>query len=80
MTLPFSSPAPAANPVVRPATRADSEQIWELVSCYVAEGLMLPRTMDQIIMGIDNYVVAAQGSRAATHELQLTPLAERWVP
>ncbi len=24
--------------------------------------------------------LAAQGARAATHELQLTPLAERWVP
>ena len=24
--------------------------------------------------------LAAQGSRAATHELQLTPLAETWVP
>ena len=24
--------------------------------------------------------LASQGARAATHELQLTPLAERWVP
>ena len=24
--------------------------------------------------------LAEQGSRAATHELQVTPLAERWVP
>lgn len=63
LTLPFSSPLPAANPVVRTATRADVEQIWELVSCYVVEGLMLPRTMEQITMGIDNYVVAANGSR-----------------
>jgi amino-acid N-acetyltransferase len=63
MTLAFSSPAPAANPVVRAATRADVEQIWELISCYVAEGLMLPRTLEQVTMAIDNYVVAAQGSR-----------------
>lgn len=63
MTLPFSSPAPAANPVVRTANRADVEQIWTLVSCYVAEGLMLPRTIEQVTIGIDNYVVAAMGSR-----------------
>lgn len=63
MTLPFSSPAPAANPVVRAATRADVDQIWELISCYVAEGLMLPRTVEQVTMAVDNYVVAAQGSR-----------------
>lgn len=63
MTLPFSSPAPAANPVVRTATRVDVEQIWELVSCYVAEGLMLPRTVEQVRMAIDNYVVAVVGSR-----------------
>jgi hypothetical protein len=24
--------------------------------------------------------LADQGARAATHELQVTPLAERWVP
>jgi hypothetical protein len=24
--------------------------------------------------------LAEQGARAATHELQVTPLAERWVP
>ena len=63
MTLPFSSTSPASNPVVRTAVRADVEQIWELVSCYVAEGLMLPRTVEQITMGIDNYVVAAKGTR-----------------
>ncbi len=61
-TLSFSSPAPAANPVVRTATRADVEQIWELVSCYVTEGLMLPRTIEQITIGIDNYVVAVIGT------------------
>ena len=63
MTLPFSAPATAANPVVRAASRTDAEQIWELVSCYVAEGLMLPRTMEQITMNIDNYVIAVSSSR-----------------
>ena len=63
MTLPFSTPATTANPVVRTAARTDAEQIWELVSCYVAEGRMLPRTMEQVAMNIDNYVVAVSGSK-----------------
>jgi amino-acid N-acetyltransferase len=63
MTLPFSTPGSTANPVVRTATRADADQIWELVTCYVAEGLMLPRTIGQVAMNIDNYVVAVADSR-----------------
>jgi amino-acid N-acetyltransferase len=62
-TLSFSTPATAVNPVVRTAARSDAEQIWNLVSCYVAEGLMLPRTMEQITMNIDNYIVAMSGSK-----------------
>lgn len=49
--------------LVRTATRADVDQIWELVSCYTEQGLMLPRTHDQIAMNIDNYVVATSGGR-----------------
>ena len=49
--------------LVRTATRADVDQIWELVSCYTAQGLMLPRTHDQIAMNIDNYVVATVAGR-----------------
>jgi amino-acid N-acetyltransferase len=49
--------------LVRTATRADVDQIWELVSCYTAQGLMLPRTHDQIAMNIDNYVVATARGR-----------------
>ncbi len=63
MTLPFSALAIAANPVVRTATRADADQIWDLVACYVAEGLMLPRTVDQVAINIDNYVVAVVNAR-----------------
>lgn len=44
---------------VRRATRADVGQILELVSQYAAQGLMLPRTFDQIASRIDNYVVSA---------------------
>ena len=64
MTLPFSSQSEEPQrPVVRPATRGDIDAILELVSCYAAEGLMLPRTREQIAMNIDNYVVAVSGSR-----------------
>lgn len=56
---PFSSaPDPDPRPLVRPAARADVDEIWELVACYVAEGLMLPRTREQVAMNIDNYIVA----------------------
>ena len=59
MALPFSSiPNQPCQPVVRCAIRADADQIWELVSSYAAEGLMLPRTLEQMSMNIDNYVVA----------------------
>jgi amino-acid N-acetyltransferase len=52
--------APAPSPTtVRRATRADVGQILELVSQYAAQGLMLPRTFDQIASRIDNYVVSA---------------------
>jgi N-acetylglutamate synthase-like GNAT family acetyltransferase len=63
-TLPFVRPtANRAQPAVRVATRADVEQITALVSQYAAQGLMLPRTADQIALNIDNYVVAAVGGR-----------------
>jgi N-acetylglutamate synthase-like GNAT family acetyltransferase len=42
--------------------RADAGQILELVTPYAAQGLMLPRTFDQIAGRIDNYVVAADAS------------------
>jgi len=63
--LPFATPATnePTRPVVRPAARADADQIWELVSMYAAEGLMLPRTLDQVAINIDNYVVATSGGR-----------------
>jgi amino-acid N-acetyltransferase len=43
---------------VRRAVRADALQILELVTLYAAQGLMLPRTLDQIATRIDNYVIA----------------------
>jgi amino-acid N-acetyltransferase len=44
---------------VRRATRADAGQILELVTQYAAQGLMLPRTLEQIAARIDSYVVSA---------------------
>jgi amino-acid N-acetyltransferase len=64
MALPFSSQSEQSlRPVVRPANRGDVDAILELVSSYAAEGLMLPRTREQIAMNIDNYVVAISGCR-----------------
>jgi amino-acid N-acetyltransferase len=64
-SLPFAqrSGLPGAQPVVRLAKQADAEQIFDLVSCYVAEGLMLPRTPEQISLNIESYVVALKGGR-----------------
>lgn len=42
---------------VRRAVRGDAGSILELVSQYAAQGLMLPRTLEQIATRIDNYVV-----------------------
>jgi amino-acid N-acetyltransferase len=60
--LPFrAKPRPAAEvPVIRPASPRDATAIAELVSSFVADGLMLPRTREQILSNIDNYVVAAR--------------------
>jgi amino-acid N-acetyltransferase len=64
MTLPFTAPVQEPQrPLVRPATRGDIDAIHELVSSYAAEGLMLPRTREQVAMNIDNYVVAVSFGR-----------------
>ena len=64
MTLPFSSSSKQnQRPVVRPASRGDADAILELVSAYAAEGLMLPRTREQVAINIDNYVVACSAGR-----------------
>ena len=47
---------------MRRAARTDAQQILELVAQYAAQGLMLPRTLDQIATRIDNYVVAVEQS------------------
>lgn len=47
----------ASKTVARRAVRTDASQILELVAQYAAQGLMLPRTLEQIAARIDNYVV-----------------------
>ena len=47
---------------VRRAIRSDAGPILELVEPYAAQGLMLPRTLEQIAARIDNYVVATDVS------------------
>ena len=61
-TLSLSKPTSTISALVRRAVRADAPQILELVARYAAQGLMLPRTLDQIAARIDNYVVAADQS------------------
>jgi amino-acid N-acetyltransferase len=54
--------ARSSQTAVRRALRADASQILELVNPYAEQGLMLPRTLDQIASRIDSYVVAADAS------------------
>ena len=58
----LSNQRASAPELVRRATRADAGQILELVSPYAAQGLMLPRNLDQIASRIDNYVVATDSA------------------
>jgi amino-acid N-acetyltransferase len=53
--------------------RVDASAILDLVSMYAAQGLMLPRTLEQIASRIDNYVVATD---AAGHVLACAALEE----
>jgi len=54
--------ATSSKTTVRRASRADAGPILELVEPYAAQGLMLPRTLQQIATRIDNYVVATDAS------------------
>jgi amino-acid N-acetyltransferase len=47
---------------LRRAARGDVDQITALVAQYSPQGLMLPRTSQQIAASIDNYVVATDTS------------------
>jgi amino-acid N-acetyltransferase len=73
-TLRFSRTDRASSrATVRRALRVDAGEILELVSQYAAQGLMLPRTLEQIASRIDNYVVATD---AAGHVLACAALEE----
>jgi len=72
--LPFSrADAAAPNVTVRRAARTDADAIGDLVGPYSAQGLMLPRTVEQIAACIDNYVVAVDD---AGHVLACAALDE----
>lgn len=45
--------------IVRPARAADAGAIAELIDEYAIEGTMLPRTPPEVLLAIDDYVVAA---------------------
>jgi amino-acid N-acetyltransferase len=72
--LPFSRvDASTPNVTVRRAARTDADEIADLVGPYSAQGLMLPRTVEQIAACIDNYVVAVDD---AGHVLACAALDE----
>ena len=56
-------PRSPAKPTIRRASRSDVGQICELVGQFSAQGLMLPRTPEQIAAKIDSYVVASDAGR-----------------
>jgi amino-acid N-acetyltransferase len=56
-------PRAPAKPAIRRASRADVGQISELVAQFSAQGLMLPRSAEQIAAKIDSYVVACDQGR-----------------
>ena len=53
-----ANPGPAVAPAVRRATAADAWAISALVGGYAAEDVMLPRTPEQVLAAVDDYVVA----------------------
>jgi amino-acid N-acetyltransferase len=59
--------------MVRRGVRGDAGAILELVEQYAAQGLMLPRTFEQVAGRIDNYVVATD---AAGHIVACAALEE----
>ena len=67
------SDAAPSRATVRRAVRVDATAILELVTQYAAQGLMLPRTLEQVASRIDNYVVATD---AAGHVLACAALEE----
>src|SRR5918993_4652730 len=50
--------AMASDVVVRKACVADVGEISALVNGYAAEDVMLPRTPEQVLLAVDDYVVA----------------------
>ena len=58
-------------PHIRAAVENDADRIATLIACYIADGLMLPRTTSRIALTIDNYIVAdADGEIVACAALE----------
>ena len=72
-SLQFSRADSTPDTPVRRAARGDVDQITALVAQYSAQGLMLPRTAQQVAASIDNYVVATD---TAGHVLACAALEE----
>jgi len=55
---------------IRTAARGDAESIHKLIKYYADQGVILERTMDDILDNISNFLVAVSGDRiigTATH-------------
>ena len=55
--------------------RSGIEPIAGAAAGRAVDALADPRALAEVVR-----FLAEQGARSATHELQVTPLAERWVP
>ena len=66
---------PASRSRCSSSTRASSRSTGPRAPALAPEALADPRRIADAVLFLAN-----QGTRAATHELQLTPLAENWTP
>lgn len=49
--------------VCRKATAGDVPALYELIAHYAAKGVMLPRPLETLAAGVDEFVVAEEGGR-----------------
>ena len=56
-------PAAIRNIVLQPATVDDADAIHALITDHLAEGHLLPRTRDEIVVRADRFLVARHGRR-----------------
>lgn len=60
---PTAAPRPGIRPLLRAATDADAPAIHALIVEHLAEGHLLPRTLEEVTAHAHRFVVAAEGTR-----------------